>query len=118
MKRFRTTHNLKISIAPQTFAGRPTGNTLYKIGTCHGFYRSTNLSVDIIAMVNDEPGNGHFDDVLQWFTEIARLEGKLLRVVEIMNPEIATRLIQFYGFHAIDAKTVVKHDFMKRPKKR
>lgn len=89
-----------------------TGNLIYKIGTCHGIYRTNKFSVDIIEMTNDEPANSHFDDVLQWFTEIARQERLPLRIVGILNPEIKSILVKSYGFIQQRTNTIIKHDFL------
>lgn len=69
----------------------------FEVGTCHGLWRATEHSY-ILAIVNDEPGNGHLDDVLAWFEHSCRRDEKRLRVLEVLNERFKNHLIEKRGF--------------------
>ena len=63
-----TTHNLDFLQADNTL----TGNPYFKVGTCHGQYSvDDNGNYCIINVINEKKGNGHFNDVLEWFESSA-----------------------------------------------
>lgn len=37
----------------------------FRIGTCEGLWCDAGASYNILAIDNSQPGNGHFNDVLQ-----------------------------------------------------
>lgn len=80
----------------------------FRIGTCNGLYGSTESTYDIIAVVNDEPGNGHFVDVLEWFERSCRRDERSLRFMEIMNEGLRKHLMTKRGFIA-DGTNLIKH---------
>lgn len=100
-----TTHKLDFLSTPfeydETF-------TKFKVGTCHGLYGSTTDFYSIIAIINENPGNGHFTDVLEWFEHSCRRDKKSLRVVEIWNESLYVHLLKKRGFKPIDKLNVVK----------
>jgi len=73
---------------------------LFRIGTCNGAWRSTTSFYDILSIVNDRPGNGHFEDVLQWFSHSCRRDGKDLRILEVMNKDFLHHFLEKRGFVA------------------
>lgn len=48
----------------------------FRVGTCDGIYTATPKAYQIIAITNNVPGNGHFEDVLQWFEASCRRDNK------------------------------------------
>lgn len=70
----------------------------FKVGTCNGIYSATKKAYQIIAITNDNQGNGHFEDVLQWFEGSCRRDKKALMFLEIMNERFGEHLISKRGF--------------------
>ena len=81
---------------------------VYRVGTCHGLWRSTDTSYDILAVTNDNPGNGHFGDVMEWFEFSCRRDGKDLRVLELWNLGLLRHLIEKRGFDIESKDTLIK----------
>lgn len=71
------------------------------MGTCEGVWLSTQVSYDILAVSNNQQGNGHFEDVLQWFEFSCRREGYVLRFLECWNKDFKKHLIEKRGFKDI-----------------
>ncbi len=105
MKDFKTIHDLSFESAnwhdPQF--------QLFRIGTCEGMWQSTSESFDIIAVVNNKPGNGHFKDVLQWFENSCYRDKKDLRVMEIWNDRLLGHLTSKLGFKKLGKNHAIKH---------
>jgi hypothetical protein len=101
---FKTSHNLPFEAAPwhdPEFA-------LFRIGTCEGLWSSDARSYNIIAVTNKQSGNGHLNDVFEWFEHSCIRDGRTLKVVEIMNPEFMMHLINKRGFVKISGSNVEK----------
>lgn len=110
---FQSTHKLDFLTA----AERPLRGLLpesedwimFKVGTCHGLFRPTAEAYEILAVINTSPGNGHFDDVMEWFENSCRRDGKKLRIKEfIFNRRFKQHLIQKRGFAIGGKDDVVK----------
>lgn len=80
----------------------------FRVGTCHGLVVFREDSIDLLAVINNEIGNGHFTDVLEWFEFACREQKKLFRVVELWNQRLKWHLINKKGFVAVDQFTVCK----------
>ena len=81
----------------------------YKIGTCYGLWKSKNKTYEILSILNDVPGNGHFQDVLEWFEHHCRRDNKALRIKEFfLNPEFKQHLINKRGFVEDGKDDVIK----------
>jgi hypothetical protein len=76
--------------------------SLFKIGTCNGQWGCLKDSYFILSILNDEPGNGHLDDVFEWFENSCKRDGKNLLVLEIMNERFYTHLTSKKGFIPLD----------------
>lgn len=98
---FKTTHNLQFEIAehPNTFL---QAHKLFRVGTCKGQWGDTNDSYYILTVINSIKGNGHLDDVFEWFENSAKRDGKNLLMLEIMNKDFYRHLIQKRGFIPLD----------------
>jgi len=81
---------------------------LFRVGTCEGQWRVTPKAVEILSVINRYPGNGHFDDVLEWF-EYASREARLpLRILRFTNPRFMEHLVTKRGFKKINDVDVEK----------
>lgn len=117
--KFKSEHKLKFLTAPHLIAGAPTGLEKFEVGTCHGLWRQDKASIEVWAVINGSPGNGHMDDVMQWFLELARLQNVILAVMDISNLAFKNQLILKWGFQTTKANDrVIKFDFIKTKKKR
>lgn len=105
----RTKHNLDFEARPYhiQIEGRPI-NIDFKVGTCFGLYQIEKHSLDIIAIQNDKKGNGHLDDVLEWFEYSCKTNKKDLRIMELMNKRFKKHLILKRGFQKQGANNVIK----------
>lgn len=92
---FKTTHDLPFEVATWYLS---SDFKRFRIGTCEGLWRSTDDSYDILAVDNGEIGNGHLNDVFEWFEHSCRRDKKVLRVLECMNKRFETHLIEKRGF--------------------
>ena len=70
----------------------------FRIGTCEGLWRSTDNDYEVLAVVNREQGNGHFQDVFDWFTNSCKRDGKNLRFCEVWNTSLKKHLQSKRGF--------------------
>jgi len=94
-KPFSSTHDLDFLCCP--WERDPTWMR-FKIGTCHGLWRSTDGAYEILVVDNEVPGNGHFEDVMEWFENSCRRDGKKLRLLEFFNDRFRRHLIEKRGF--------------------
>jgi len=102
---FISTHHLDFEIGQWPFSSE---FLRFRVGTVCGLWRATAKSYDILAVDNVEKGNGHFDDLLEWFEYSCRRDGKYLRILEIWNKELQKHLITKRGFQA-DGLNCNKH---------
>lgn len=80
----------------------------FKVGTVHGTWNSTENSYDILAIINDEPGNGHLNDVLEWFENSCKRDGKSLRILALWNKKFAHHLVTKRSFAYEQDDNVIK----------
>lgn len=106
---FQTTHKLDyLQSAEGTDVGEARMMHGFRVGTCHGLYYQDKEAVCLLAIHNDDPGNGHFTDVLEWFAYSAKNQGLHFDVVEVWNKRLKWHLIDKRGFVAIDQFRVRK----------
>lgn len=91
----RTTHNLDFMACEDPFGN---GIMRYQIGTCGGQYEFMPFCIAIISVVNDQPGNGHLDDVFDWFSYAAKRDNKPLMICEFFNERFREHCIKKRGF--------------------
>lgn len=96
---FETTHKLDF-MACEDPKSR-LGFHLFRIGTCHGQWRAEFDAYEILSIINDTPGNGHFEDVLQWFEFACRRDKKSLRFMAMLNDRFTQHLIEKRGFKPV-----------------
>ena len=80
----------------------------FRVGTCHGLWLPTDKTYDILAIRNDKPGNGHFNDALQWFENSCKRDGRDFRFLEVWNKNLKAHLIKKRGFKDIGDDNVIK----------
>jgi len=91
---FQTTHKLAFEVGDWPFGDFHR----FRIGTCHGLWRATDTSYDILAIDNQVPGNGHFNDVIEWFEQSCRRDKKSLMILEVWNQRLAKHFVEKRGF--------------------
>lgn len=104
-----TKHNLDFEAAPWECMGSIDENfTRFRIGTCEGLWATTDTSFDILAVTNSEPGNGHFEDVLQWFEHACKRDQKDFRILEVWNLSFKKHLLTKRKFKPQGKDNVIK----------
>ena len=94
VNKFTSTHKLEYLQAPPN----EHGMIPYMVGTCHGLFYTTKTSYCILVIVNNEPGNGHLTDVIEWFEFACKRNKKNLVVDEIQTRRFYHHLIEKRGF--------------------
>lgn len=79
----------------------------YRFGTLRGIWRETPGFLDIVALVNDEPGNGQFAKFVAYFQRRARACRKGLRFMEVLNERLAKHL-SARGWERVGRNMVLK----------
>lgn len=105
---FKSSHNLDFLSAYWNNPFNTEGWQVFKVGTCHGQWVATETTYDILSVINDEPGNGHFNDVLEWFEQSCRRDKKALRILEVMNDDFAKHLVYKRGFTYQSNENLIK----------
>jgi hypothetical protein len=95
MNAIETTHKLDFLSKPWE---RDPEWHVFKIGTCHGQWRATKDAYEILSVVNENPGNGHFGDVLEWFEFACKRDKRALRIREVWNKGLMKHLFEKRGF--------------------
>jgi len=103
MGKFISSHGLDFEVAPGRFEW-----SQFRVGTCKGMWRSTDTSYDILAILNEEKGNGHLEDVFEWFENSCKRDNKDLKVLEVWNKDFKKHLIDKRGFIDIGGDNVIK----------
>jgi len=91
--------------------GKSMGIMQFQTGTCHGQYRICD-AVELITIINEEPGNGDFQKAMGWFESIAVNEHKDLRVVEIFNNSLKNNLAK-HGYRVKGKKATKSYKKMR-----
>ncbi len=105
MNAITTKHNLNFEVAdsPYNAFDIGSGHKMFRIGTCEGQWGSTRDSYFILSISNKCAGNGHLDDVLEWFEYSCKRDNRNLLVLECMNERFYKHLISKRGFIPLDA---------------
>lgn len=104
-----TTHKLDFEASPWEYSGIIPGNFIrFRVGTCEGLYGFEEKTLDILAVINNVPGNGHMDDVFEWFEYSCRENKKDLRVLECVNENFRKHLLLKRGFIQQYGTNVIK----------
>jgi hypothetical protein len=109
MNAIQTKHNLDFEAAPWECIGSIDDNfARFRIGTCEGLWATTERSFDILAVINDDPGNGHLIDTLEWFSHACKRDKKDLRILELWNKPFKEHLIKKHGFKKEGKDNLIK----------
>lgn len=106
---FKSTHDLPFLSRYWDNPFNTDGWQEFKIGTCCGQWISTDTSYDILTVINDNPGNGHFKDVLEWFEQSCIRDKKAFRILEVLNERLALHLVTKHGFTYQSGDNLIKH---------
>jgi len=101
----QTKHNLDFGSRPWE---RGFGIQVFRIGSCEGQWMCTESAYCIISVINNNPGNGHLDDVFEWFEFACKRDGKALMVLECMNERFKAHLLQKRDFLPARDNDVIK----------
>ena len=102
---FKSTHSLDFMGTPWH---RDPTMMAFRVGTCHGLYYPTEKEYVILAIENNEPGNGHFEDVLEWFENSCRRDKKNLGFNQVMNKRLMAHLVTKRGFRQVTDLVAIK----------
>lgn len=103
MNAITTTHKLDFEACESPYAIFDN-HKMFRIGTCEGQWTSTKDCYVIISVLNKTPGNGHLEDVFEWFEFSCKRDNKNLLVVECMNESFYLHLLSKRGFIPLDTK--------------
>jgi hypothetical protein len=92
----KTKHDLDFEMSRD--GSDTSGLAVFRVGTCCGQFRVADDAYEIVSVLNTESGNGHFDDMMQWFEHACRRDDKGLRFTCILNERFAFHLIEKRGF--------------------
>lgn len=84
------------------------GWQIFRIGTVHGQWRATQAAYEILSFANDRPGNGHLDDVFEWFEYSCKRDGKDLVIREFWNDKFKQHCIKKRGFKLYNRDDLIK----------
>jgi hypothetical protein len=98
-----TTHRLEFFSAPDPL-DLIQGLKRFQVGTCGGQWLATQDEYVIFAVANNLPGNGHFEDVLEWFYSSCQRDGKNLLIFEFLNTGFFKHLVNKRGFTPLGNK--------------
>lgn len=96
---FKSTHNLTFETEayPIQFDDDLTW-IQFQMGSCKGLYCENTDAYDLLVVVNDNPGNGHFNDVLEYLEYCCKRNNKKLRLREVWNHSLKWYMITKRGF--------------------
>lgn len=101
---FHSSHNLLFEAAPSDPLTNAINNKFgenylrFRVGTCNGVFSYDRKNYLILTINNEEPGNGHFDDVMEWFEQSCVRDKKDLIIQELFNSHLKAHLIRKRGF--------------------
>ena len=85
---------------------------LFRVGTVTGQWYFDDKGLNILSFLNDQPGNGHLEDVFQWFEYSAKTYKVPLIILECMNERFKEHLIAKRGFVKIPKTDHVIKEFV------
>jgi hypothetical protein len=94
----KTTHRLEFEIAEWPYS---SDILLFRVGSCTGQWFSSDFAYHILSILNEKPGNGHLQDVFEWFEASCLRDGKALMIMDFFNPEFKRHCIEKRGFKEV-----------------
>lgn len=70
----------------------------FRVGTCRGLWRATDDAFEILAVKNEQKGNGHFAQAMEWFKRSCVRENKKLRLREVWNVWLYWQCVRKFGY--------------------
>jgi len=108
-KIFETTRKLPFEVAEDPFNMNKEHPYLkFRVGTCEGVYNVEDSNYNILFLSNKKKGNGHLEDVFQWFENSCKRDGNSLVIQEVWNSKFKNHLIEKRGFKKHGADHVIK----------
>ncbi len=104
MNELITTHSLDFEVADSKYPQYPIPHKMFRIGTCEGQWGNTDDSFYILSIMNLTSGNGHLDDVFEWFEMSCKKYCKNLLVLSCLNERFYDHLLNKRGFTPLDDK--------------
>lgn len=95
-------------VAPWNNPFNDQGWLLFRVGTCHGQWRSTDTAYEILSVINNLPGNGDFKTTLNYFYRSCKRDKKDLVIREVWNKELKEHLVNKKGFKLFNKDEVIK----------
>lgn len=71
---------------------------LFRVGTCEGQWFSSTMAYHILSIKNNSPGNGHLNDVFEWFENSCKRDKLPLMIMDFFNPQFKLHCITKRGF--------------------
>ena len=96
---FQSTNSLEYKDRPIELFGEIMRE--FKIGTVTGVYSHCDEYLRIINIENSSPGNGHFNDVFDWFFNSCITHGRGLMFVAVVNERLGDHLCNQRGFEKL-----------------
>lgn len=116
MEEFKSTHDLKFESRPWKLGVElskliPGSDKImeFKVGTCNGqwFTDDNRNCFVILSIINHSPGNGHTDDIFEWFENSCKSYKYDLVVEKLMNQKFKMKLLS-NGFEEFQKDSVIK----------
>jgi hypothetical protein len=111
--KFKTTNSQNFYSAPYSRPWNFDNYQQFKVGTMFGLWKWEKDKFVILAFMNDRPGNGHLEDVLDWFYCSAVCAQLPLVIRSVDNKRFLKHLIEKRGFVHIndgtDGPEVIKY---------
>jgi hypothetical protein len=99
-----TKHNLDFEVAESPYNFFNDGHQMFRVGTCEGQWGFTKDCFYILSVANKVQGNGHLDDVFEWFEHSCKSHNRNLIILSVMNSSFYDHLINKRGFTPLDEK--------------
>lgn len=71
---------------------------IFQVGTVHGLLMLEGNAVQIIAIINERPGNGNFKHAMSMIEKMANKQNKSTQVVAIVNEGLRKHLVTKCGY--------------------
>ncbi len=80
----------------------------FKVGTTEGFFTTNINDYTVYSIYNKESGNGHLEDLLEWFNYMGETNKKDLIFLDAFNRRFKKHLIEKRGFEEFGEDHLIK----------
>lgn len=98
MNAIKTKHNLDFEAVPWP---RNPFIIVFRVGTCHGQYDMDDKQLRLISVINESQGNGHLEDVFEWFEYASKVNELDFIICEFFNERFKRHCIEKRGFREL-----------------